>query len=209
MPLYKDFSDANAHILIWKYDENEIFNSTELIESENQNKILSYHPNKISEFLMIRKMLKMQFPKHRIFYKENGEPYLFPNDFEISISHSFPFAALAISKNKIGIDLEKVKEKIKKIRDKFILHENNFINENQEIKYLTAIWCMKEALYKIHHSKHWSLKKHYEILPFEIKENFCGKGRVYDGKNEDFFNARGFFFDDYCFVIVDSEYISS
>lgn len=203
MPLYKDFSDDVATILIWEYNETENLDTNELLEPENESKILGYHPNKIAEFLMVRRMLKMLLPAHKILYKEDGEPYLFPDDFQVSISHSFPLAALAISKNKIGIDLEKIKEKIKKIRHKFILHENSFIKDSQEEHFLTAIWCVKEALYKIHHSKHWSLKKHYDVLPFELAENINVKSRVYDDENEDFFTARISFFDNYCFAIVD------
>lgn len=203
MPLYKDFSDDVASILIWEFDENEELNPELLLESENQHKILGYHPNKIAEVLMVRKMLKSLLPNHKILYKENGEPYLFPGDLFISVSHSFPLAALAISKKKIGIDLEKRKDKIRKIRHKFILHENLYIDNSEEVDFLTAIWCVKEALYKIHHSKHWSLKKHYDVLPFELQQNFCVKSRVYDADNEDFFNAKVSFFDDYCLAIVD------
>lgn len=203
MPLYKDFSDNAAQILIWKFDKNEVLDPDILLEPENQNKILGYHPNKIAEVLMIRKILKSLLPNHKILYKENGEPYLFPGDFNISVSHSYPLAALAISKQKIGIDLEKRKEKIKNIRHKFILHEDHFIDDNEEVDFLTAIWCVKEALYKIHHSKHWSLKKHYDVLPFELKSEFCVKSRVYDTDNEDFFNSKVSFFEDYCLAVVD------
>lgn len=203
MPLYKDFSDEIATVLVWEYDENEELNPDELLESENQHKILGYHPHKIAEVLMVRKMLKTVLPDHKILYRENGEPYLFPQDFHISISHSYPLAALAISKKRVGIDLEKRKEKIKKIRHKFILHEDSYIDNSEEVDFLTAIWCVKEALYKIHHSKHWSLKKHYDVLPFELQKEFTVKSRVYDLENEDFYTAKINFFDNYCFAVVD------
>lgn len=203
MPLYKDLSDDVTKILIWEFDENEELDSDLLLEPENQAKILGYHPNKISEFLMVRKMLKVLLPNHKILYRDNGEPYLFPQAHHISISHSYPLAALAISKKRVGIDLEKRKEKIKKIRHKFILHEDIYIDNSEEVDFLTAIWCVKEALYKIHHSKHWSLKKHYDVLPFELKEEFTVKSRVYDLENEDFYTAKINFFDNYCFAVVD------
>ncbi len=203
MPLYKDLSDDVAKILIWEFDKDEQLNADALLEPENQTKILGYHPNKIAEFLMVRKMLKILLPNHKIMYRENGEPYLFPQDFHISISHSYPLAALAISKKKIGIDLEKRKEKIRYIRHKFVLHEDVFIDNNEEVDFLTAIWCVKEALYKIHHSKHWSLKKHYDVLPFDLQEEFIVKARVYDLENEDFYKAKINFFDNYCVAVVD------
>ena len=204
MPLYKDFSDDVATVLIWEYDENEELDPYQLLEPENQFKILGYHPKKIAEVLMVRKMLKKVLPGHKILYRDNGEPYLFPQDRHISVSHSFPMAALALSKHKIGVDLEKRKGKITSIRHKFILHEDVFIDNNNEVDFLTAIWCVKEALYKIHHSKHWSLKKHYDVLPFELKNNnFIVKCRVYDLENEDFFKGKISFFEDYCLAIVD------
>lgn len=203
MPLYKDLSDDVAKILIWEFDKDEQLNADALLEPENQTKILGYHPNKIAEFLMVRKMLKILLPNHKIMYRENGEPYLFPQDFHISISHSYPLAALAISKKKIGIDLEKRKEKIRYIRHKFVLHEDVFIDNNEEVDFLTAIWCVKEALYKIHHSKHWSLKKHYDVLPFDLQQEFIVKARVYDLENEDFYKAKINFFDNYCVAVVD------
>lgn len=203
MPLYKDLSDDVTKILIWEFDENEELDSDLLLEPENQAKILGYHPNKISEFLMVRKMLKVLLPNHKILYRDNGEPYLFPQDHHISISHSYPLAALAVSKKKVGIDLEKRKEKIKFIRHKFILHEDIYIDNSEEVDFLIAIWCVKEALYKIHHSKHWSLKKHYDVLPFELQKEFTVKSRVYDLENEDFYTAKINFFDNYCFAVVD------
>lgn len=203
MPLYKDFSDDTAQILIWKYDEAEVLDMQELLEPENYNKVKDFHPKKIIEVLMVRKMLKKLLPNHKILYKDNGEPFLEPLDYQISISHSFPLAALAISQQKIGIDLEKLKDKIAKIRHKFILNEDTFIDNSQEIDFLTAIWCVKESLYKIHHSKHWSLKKHYDVMPFVLNQNFEVKARVYDSENEDFYKAKVSFFDDYCFAVVD------
>lgn len=203
MPLHKDFSDDTTKILIWKYDESETLDIEELLEPENYSKVKAFHPKKIIEVLMIRKMLKQLLPNYKILYKDNGEPFLEPSDYQISISHSFPLAALAIAPQKIGIDLEKLKDKITKIRHKFILHEDAFIDNSREVEFLTAIWCVKESLYKIHHSKHWSLKKHYDVMPFVLHQNFEVKSRVYDTENEDFYKAKVSFFDDYCFAVVD------
>lgn len=202
MPLYKDFSDETTYVKVWEYSEDEVLDIS-LLEDENRNKIVSYHPKKVSEILMVRRILKEILPSHKILYRENGEPYLFPNDFEVSISHSFPLAALAISKKKIGIDLEKKNPKIVRIRNKFILHENLFIDDNFETDYLTAIWCVKEALYKIHHSKHWSLKKHYDVEPFNLENLTEIRCRVYDENFSDEFSAKIKDLGDYYLAIVE------
>ena len=203
MPLYRDFSDENATILLWKYDEKEELNPNELLEEENYDKIKDYHPTKLKELLLVRKILKSILPEHKILYRDRT-PYLFPNDFEISITHSFPFAALAISKNKIGIDIEPFNEKILRIQHKFLFPEEaGFIEKNREVAYLTVIWSLKESLYKIHHSNYWSLKKHYEVKPFDLNFPYNIMCRVHDENVSDLYKARVEFFENYCFTIVD------
>ncbi|MGZ5285243.1 MAG: 4'-phosphopantetheinyl transferase family protein, partial [Kaistella sp.] len=180
MPLYRDFSDHNATILLWKFDEKESLNPELLLEKENFEKVKEYHPTKLKELLLVRKILKSILPNHKILY--NGrEPYLDPPDFEISITHSFPFAALAVSKNKVGIDIEPFNPKILRIQHKFLNDdETGFIEKKKETAYLTVIWSLKESLYKIHHSNYWSLKKHYEVKPFSLDFPFNIVCRVHD-----------------------------
>ncbi len=203
MPLYRDFSDDNATILVWKYDEADELDVHQLLEPENAEKVKDYHPKKLLEVLMIRKLLKGLKPHSKILYRER-EPYLFPKDAEISITHSFPFAAIAVSRNKIGIDIEKFNPKILRVIDKFTYEEERgFIPFDNEVTFYTIIWSVKESMYKIHHSKHWSLKKHYEVRPFELKYLHHIRCRVHDDLISDELKARVEFFDDYCFTIVE------
>ena len=203
MPLYRDFSDDKATILLWKYDEEEELDAAFLLEAENYDKIKEYHPTKLKEVLLVRKILKSVLPNHKILYNDRT-PYLSPNDYEISVTHSFPYAALAISKNKIGIDMEPFNPKIERVRHKFLYEEEgNFIEAGKEIPYLTVIWSLKESLYKIHHSNYWSLKKHYEVKPFRLDFPFNILCRVHDDKVSDLYKARVEFFENYCFTIVD------
>lgn len=203
MPLYRDFSDANATILVWQFHEDEELDMKVLLEKENYDRVKDYHPTKLKEALLVRKILKSVLPKHQILYNER-EPFLSPNDYEISVTHSFPFAALAISKNKIGIDIEPFNPKIKRIQHKFLEeNETHFIEKNKETAYLTVIWSLKESLYKIHHSNYWSLKKHYEVKPFSLDFPFNIQCRVHDENVSDLYKARVEFFDNYCFTIVD------
>lgn len=203
MPLYRDFSDDQATILLWKYDEAEDLNQELLIEKENLEKVKDYHPTKLKETLLVRKILKSILPDHKILY-EGRQPYLSPKDYEISVTHSFPFAALAISKNKVGIDIEPFNKKIERIRHKFLQEEESgFIEKDKEVAYLTVIWSLKESLYKIHHSNYWSLKKHYEVKPFSLDFPFNIQCRVHDENVSDLYKARVEFFENYCFTIVD------
>lgn len=202
MPLYKDASDDCAKIFIWKY-EGETMLPEQLLNEDERERYKDYPPRKLLEVLMVRKILAEKLPGARIVYSENGEPFLNPKTAEISISHSFPFAAVAFSERKIGIDIERFQDKITRVKDKFIeKSEQDFIPEDQSVEYLTIIWSVKESLYKLHHSKHWSLKQHYTVFPFERNESSAIKCSVHDGETVEEFSARAIFFEDFVFTAV-------
>lgn len=207
MPFYQDFTDENATILFWKYDENDQFNHWELIQPEDFQKVENYHPKKMAEYLMIRKLLRVAKPEHKILYQSIGKPYLYPKDAFISITHSFPFAALAVSEKRIGIDLEKIMPKILKIKHKF-LHQNEIAwTENEdEVELLTVIWVIKEALYKLHPSKYWSLKNHYEVESFGLNDLNEIKCRVFDENFEDRYIAKVSRIEDFYFAIIEENH---
>ena len=64
MPLFRDFSDQQATILLWKYDEDEKLDAEFLLEKENFERIKDYHPTKLKEVLLVRKILKTILPNH-------------------------------------------------------------------------------------------------------------------------------------------------
>ena len=148
-------------------------------------------PKRLIEKQMVRQMLKKILPNHKIRYHENGQPYLEPFDKFVSVSHSFPYAVLAISEKKIGVDIEQVKDRIDKIKHKF-LHptEIDWLGRvESEIEHLTAIWCIKEALFKIHSSKQWSFKEFYVVDEFFLDKFSKIKCKVFDKDKEDKFLA--------------------
>lgn len=207
MPLLHDFSNKHATILLWQYEAHDELDANLLIEPENRARVEQYLPKKMAEYLMIRQMLKNTLPDHKILYRTIGQPYLFPKDAFISITHSFPLAALAISKKRIGIDVERVNEKIIRIKEKFLFEsEYSWIPKEKEAEYLTVIWVIKEALYKLHPSKYWSLKKHYEVLPFCIEHTEAISCRVFDDHFEDQYVSKVLFTNEVYFAVIEEDH---
>lgn len=203
MPFYKEIKYQNISVLLWKYHEKDLFNPEDLIEKENLEKVKNYHHKKLSEYLMVRQLKNIQYPKHKILYKKIGQPYLEPQDAYVSVSHSFPFAGLAISKNRVGIDVEKIRPKIQKIQHKFLYStENEWIMDARRTEYLTVIWAIKEALYKLHPSKYWSLKKHYEVSPFDLENLSEIPCRIFDAEFEDQYIAKVIKVEDYYVAMI-------
>ncbi|MGI6210065.1 MAG: 4'-phosphopantetheinyl transferase family protein [Bacilli bacterium] len=82
-------------------------------------------------------------------YNKYQKPYLnLPVYF--NISHSSNLVALVISKYDVGIDLEKIQARKKRLADK-ILSENELkeYQENKSNSYLIKKWTEKEAYFKL------------------------------------------------------------
>jgi phosphopantetheine--protein transferase-like protein len=102
---------------------------------------------------------------------DNGKPYLTNFPHFISLSHSYDYAAVMVSKDKsVGIDIELIKNKIERIASKFMsVDEMQFIDENQRIEHLYVCWCAKEAVYKLHGKKNVSFIENIELKPFQYE----------------------------------------
>lgn len=105
----------------------------------------------------------------------NGKPYLTNFPHHISLSHSFDYAAVMISRDKaVGIDIELIKDKIERIAHKFMSDEELSFISNNRIEHLYTCWCAKEAIYKLHGKKNISFLDHIRIKPFQYPtDNSC------------------------------------
>ncbi len=105
---------------------------------------------------------------------EYGKPYLVNYDYHISLSHSYDYAAVMISRDsavKVGVDMEMIKHKIKLIRHKFLSDvelAQKQIGDN--INGLYVCWCAKEAIYKWHGRKELEFKRDIHIKPFKLRD---------------------------------------
>lgn len=174
MPLYSVIKvDPTTQVLVWKVTESftELFKETPLKDVCLHR--LEQMKSEVHQrcFLSVRKLLEQAgYTDLDLVYNENGKPMLIDGN-HISITHSFDFSAIIISDRNTGIDLEQRREKIIRIAHKFTDFENDFFDKSdkiQTIRQLTAIWGIKEAIYKFYSIKGLSLKNHINVLPFDI-----------------------------------------
>lgn len=181
MPLYKtiNFSQAAGNvtqILIWNITESFEQLFSEVVLNEQNVARLNGMKSKMHQcgFLSIRKLLQtLGYTDFDLFYDELGKPHLYDGKY-ISITHSHAFSAIIISNKSVGIDIEMQREKIKIIADKFVNHENAYLNKNNSNNYirkLTAIWGVKEAIFKIKSEAGISFKDHIKVNAFELMDN--------------------------------------
>jgi 4'-phosphopantetheinyl transferase len=101
-----------------------------------------------------------------ILYDSNGKPYLKDNSQKISISHSYDKIAIIINDfEETGIDIELIRDKVLKIRRKF-LSIKELENAEEDVEKLLIYWGAKESLYKIYGLKELDFIKNIKIKPF-------------------------------------------
>lgn len=103
--------------------------------------------------LMLKAVLKIS-SDDEIKYNEHGKPYLehdetnFEHGVHFSISHSGNIAVLAVSKNEIGVDIEKLRApKESLIRRCFT--EEEALRAQTSAESFTLLWTEKEAVLKL------------------------------------------------------------
>lgn len=194
MPVFKKIQhNKHTQILVWEIVESksELMKDLELTESSTKRIKGMRSVLHQKGFLSIRQLLrKVGYRDRDLFYTNDGKPHL-KDGKHISISHSFTFSTIAISKYEIGIDIEKNREKIIKIAPKFVADEYDFMAEENVVEFLTVVWGAKESLYKIHPDGGLLFKHHLPIEPFKLSDKKT-RGWI---KKDNFYEVYQIFFE--------------
>ena len=207
MPLFFQ-QQVNAHtqLAIWKIEEDEAFFNVPLQRSIT-------HPHKRLQHLAGRYLLRFlepRFPLSLIRIADTRKPFLENELFHFSISHCETYAAAIVStQNRVGVDIEKVTEKIGRIRHKFLTEEElktfavrsniehtGNINSNAE---LILAWSCKEAVFKWYGNGEVDFKKHTQLKTVDTTDNKLFQIAILFTKEKDrLLGLQAHFFDDLC-----------
>ena len=153
-------SDCEIAILNMKKSAKKIIEF-----SKNVNLSKFKNQKKKNEIISSRLLLNELLPNKSISYNIYGAPEITTNKF-ISISHSQDLTGIAISKKKVGLDIEKISTKPIKVASKFIADKSHVpLSE----KKATLIWACKEAIYKWYQKGNVNFISDIKILPFIVK----------------------------------------
>lgn len=115
-------------------------------------------------------------------YDSNGAPHLKGDaHINISVSHADGLVAVSMSKkNHVGIDVERVTNRVLRIKDKFLTPDEYDINDPNLLQLLYIQWCAKEAMYKACNVAHYDYQNTYTLPGFKYDGKMPGSaiGRV-------------------------------
>ncbi|MFZ4862702.1 4'-phosphopantetheinyl transferase family protein [Sphingobacterium sp. Mn56C] len=168
--------NTQTKFAIWKIEETaeELLEKLQLNELEQQKLAAMRKGKRTLHWLATRVLLRYLLQTDAYINcpsDENGKPYLPDYPYKISLTHSFDYAGVMLSQQgECGIDLEIVKDKVVRIKEKFLKpQELDFIQGENEIPQLYACWCAKEAVYKLQGNKGVSFLDDMTIAPFVYK----------------------------------------
>ncbi len=146
--------DELRQMLRLRPPEQKLYDS--FVAEERKKQWLAYR-------ILIRKLLDPDdIP---VEYDPSGKPFLAGIDHHISVTHSFDLAGIIISRKKpVGIDIEKIKSRIEKVRDRYLSEaELKEIRDDQRLEMLTLGWCAKEALYKLYGLRNLDFRENIRV----------------------------------------------
>lgn len=148
--------DDHSFYAIWKISEtsSELRSAISLSPAEESLYGSFVAESRKKQWLAYRLLLRNLLAPYNyvIEYDDAGKPFLAGSNLHISVTHTEDLAAVIISRNaRVGIDIEKIKPRVLKVRDKFLREEEySIIRKETEAEQLTLAWCAKEALYKLY-----------------------------------------------------------
>ena len=168
--------DHDTRFAIWKIEETaeELLGKLQLDEEEKCRLQQMSKGKRSLHWLATRVLLRYLLQTDQYIHcpsDANGKPYLPDYPYQISLTHSFDFAGVMLStKGACGIDLELIKEKVVRIREKFLKPEElQFIRKEDEVAQMYACWCAKEAVYKLQGNRGVSFLHDMTIHPFTYR----------------------------------------
>lgn len=115
----------------------------------------------------------------RIFYDKHNKPILKNSKKHISISHSHDILAVILDDHETGIDIEIIKPKVLRIKEKFMSEDELKSLQKENLpEQLTVYWCAKESLYKLYGKKELAFKENLCVEPFRYSEKGIIKGWI-------------------------------
>jgi Phosphopantetheinyl transferase len=176
MLLEQKTSADDTLIGIWQIEETEdeflhLFDDKESVLQQIEQ---VSNPVKRCEKLAVRALLKtMTGEEKRIIYMPSGKPALSDRSFNISISHTKGYAAVALNKNRItGIDIEAISNRACRINHRFMsIKEREALDKSNEAVVSLLNWSAKETVYKLMTKEGVDFQKEIFITPFAIDDS--------------------------------------
>ncbi|MDX5321950.1 MAG: 4'-phosphopantetheinyl transferase superfamily protein [Bacteroidota bacterium] len=164
--VWQKYTNSGSLIGLWEISEplEELESSLKvepLPELKNENRKRQF----LGSRLLLQTLLEeVGVSQANLAKRDDGRPFLMDSPWELSISHTDRMAAVALSKKPIGIDIELMSERIKRIQSKFMNQEElDELTDENDLRWMHLVWSAKEALFKYHPERDFDFREHLRV----------------------------------------------
>ncbi len=167
---------------LWKVEEDED-TLLRMVESVDELPSSIHNIKKRMEWLAGRVVVKTIMERLGLHFKgivkdEFGKPFPKAYDYQLSLSHSYPYVGALIDREiSVGIDLEQPQEKLLRVAPR-VFHPNELADAGNDVVKCCIYWCAKEALIKVYGKKDLTLAENLFINPFTRETEGDILGRI-------------------------------
>lgn len=104
------------------------------------------------QYMVTQLLFRRLFDLEELRYHENGKPYA-SGSRSVSISHSGDVVVMMRSQHECGVDIERIHQRVEKVKHKFLSDEELERVEGAAIHTLVQYWTAKEAMFKVYGSQ--------------------------------------------------------
>ena len=178
MPKFAHHTFEGGGIAIWHITESadELY---ALLDTPRYDSALAaiHHEARRTEWLAVRVLVSEVLGNDKeIAYHASGKPYLIDDSWQISISHTKGYAAIAYHRTHgVGIDVERISTRVERIADRFThpdeaLYIDACDEQGRMMQHLIN-WSAKETLYKcVEHPLAADFKNTFCISPYRMEQ---------------------------------------
>ncbi|MDR0824436.1 MAG: hypothetical protein LBN74_05035 [Prevotella sp.] len=150
MLYFKHYITDSTLLGIWKVEEDRTGLLSMLSRHEWVQNIHSIRSeSRVLEILSTRVLIKeLTGEEKEIRYNDTGKPFLVDGSYHVGVSHTKGYVAVAINQEiPIGLDIEYISEKIKRVQSRLVATDE-YIDPENDLIHLLLHWSAKEAMFK-------------------------------------------------------------
>lgn len=171
MPEFLKINTGAATLAFWHIEESEE-QLKAFIGGDSFPTLSNFHDDsRRREWLATRCILKTLGITDQVIYTKRRKPLLVSGNGHISMSHTFPYAAVITNPSfYVGIDIEKKNRPFQRIAYQFLtIGELSWLDLNNTLQ-LALIWSAKEAFFKVYNRSGLNSFTDLDVLPFTVQE---------------------------------------
>jgi phosphopantetheinyl transferase len=162
-------------LLLWRIDESAD-ELERLVSAADRESAARYRCERRREHLAWRAALRTVLPDGEVRYDDLGAPHI--EGWHLSVSHTRGLAAVRVSQEPCGVDVESAERDLSAVRSRFVSPQEEMLADAGRADFAVSVWCAKEVMYKMSGRRGLDFLYDLRVGSSDLARGRIGKMRV-------------------------------